>query len=130
MSKAKKSKQKQTAKTIVVATLKGKIDITRSGIGYVIVDNNAIDIMVRPSDMSNALHGDIVRVKITRENGRTGKKEGKVVEVVERRQTEFIGHIQLSDKFAFFVEVMQHDTIAPKLGQLRLKEYVEQNRKH
>jgi len=71
--------------------------------GYVIVDNNAIDIMVRPSDMSNALHGDIVRVKITRENGRTGKKEGKVVEVVERRQTEFIGHIQLSDKFAFFV---------------------------
>jgi len=31
------------------------------------------------------------------------KKEGKVVEVVERRQTEFIGHIQLSDKFAFFV---------------------------
>ncbi len=103
MSKAKKSKQKQTAKTIVVATLKGKIDITRSGMGYVIVDNNAIDIMVRPSDMSNALHGDIVRVKITRENGRTGKKEGKVVEVVERRQTEFIGHIQLSDKFAFFV---------------------------
>ena len=103
MSKAKKSKQKKTAKTIVVATLKGKIDITRSGMGYVIVDNNAIDIMVRPSDMSNALHGDIVRVKITRENGRTGKKEGKVVEVIERRQTEFIGHIQLSDKFAFFV---------------------------
>ncbi len=103
MSKEKKSKQKKTAKTIVVATLKGKIDITRSGMGYVIVDNNAIDIMVRPSDMSNALHGDIVRVKITRENGRTGKKEGKVVEVVERRQTEFIGHIQLSDKFAFFV---------------------------
>ena len=103
MSKEKKSKQKKTAKTIVVATLKGKIDITRSGMGYVIVDNNAIDIMVRPSDMSNALHGDIVRVKITRENGRTGKKEGKVVEVIERRQTEFIGHIQLSDKFAFFV---------------------------
>ena len=103
MSKAKKSKQKKTAKPIVVATLKGKIDITRSGMGYVIVDNNAIDIMVKPMDMGNALNGDTVRVKITRENGRTGKKEGKVVEVVERRQTEFIGHIQLSDKFAFFV---------------------------
>ncbi len=103
MSKAKKSKQKKSAKNIVVATLKGKIEITRSGMGYVIVDNNAIDIMVRPSDMGNALNGDIVRVKITRENGRTGKKEGKVIEVVERRQTEFIGHIQLSDKFAFFV---------------------------
>ena len=36
----------------------------------------------------------------------------------------------IHDEFAFFREVKQHITIAPKLGQLRLKEYVEQNRKH
>ncbi len=35
----------------------------------------------------------------------------------------------LFDKLAFFVEVMQHDTIAPRLGKLPLKEYVERNRK-
>lgn len=34
----------------------------------------------------------------------------------------------LFDKLAFYTEVMQHDTIAPRLGQLRLKEYVEQKR--
>ena len=34
----------------------------------------------------------------------------------------------LFDKLAFFVEVMQHDTIAPRLGKLRLKEYVERKR--
>ena len=62
MSKAKKSKQKKTAKPIVVATLKGKIDITRSGMGYVIVDNNAIDIMVKPMDMGNALHLSLIHI--------------------------------------------------------------------
>jgi hypothetical protein len=28
------------------------------------------------------------------------------------------------DKFAFFVDVMQHDVIAPQVGQLTLKEYL------
>jgi uncharacterized protein YbjT (DUF2867 family) len=28
-------------------------------------------------------------------------------------------------KFAFFVEVLQHDTIAPKMGELRLNDYVK-----
>ena len=31
----------------------------------------------------------------------------------------------MHDKFAFFVAVMQHDTIAPKLGKLQLADYVK-----
>ena len=31
----------------------------------------------------------------------------------------------LFDKMAFFIEVMQHDTIAPQLGELRLEEYIK-----
>jgi uncharacterized protein YbjT (DUF2867 family) len=31
----------------------------------------------------------------------------------------------LYDKFAFFTEVMQHDTIAPQLGELRFEEYIK-----
>lgn len=30
------------------------------------------------------------------------------------------------DKFAFFVEVVQHDTLAPPLGEMRLEDYVKQ----
>jgi uncharacterized protein YbjT (DUF2867 family) len=30
----------------------------------------------------------------------------------------------LFDKFSFFVEVMQHDVVAPPVGQLTLKEYL------
>lgn len=101
--KPKKQKQKQKQKTVTAQVLKGKLELTRSGMGYVVIDNSDGDVLVRPGDFMNALNGDIVRVKVVRENGRTGKKEGKITEVVTRRQTEFIGHIQLSTNFAFFV---------------------------
>lgn len=29
------------------------------------------------------------------------------------------------DKFAFFVEVMQHDTIAPQIGEMKFEEYIQ-----
>ena len=98
-----KSKQKQKAKIIAVQTIKGKLDVTRSGMGYVIVEDQSGDVLVRPNDFSTALHGDSVRVKVIKENARTGKKEGKITEVISRKQTEFIGHIQLSAHHAFFV---------------------------
>ena len=99
----KKSKQKSKSKITAQVTLKGKLEVTRSGIGYVIIDNVEGDVLVRPGDFTTALHGDTVRVKVIRENMRTGKKEGKITEVVARKQTEFIGHIQLSTNYAFFI---------------------------
>ncbi|MEO8174300.1 MAG: ribonuclease R, partial [Sediminibacterium sp.] len=93
-SKAKnKSKQKSKSKITAQLTLKGKLEVTRSGMGYVIVENVEGDVLVRPGDFNTALNGDTVRVKVVRENMRTGKKEGKVTEVVVRKQTEFIGHL-------------------------------------
>ncbi len=61
------------------------------------------DVLVRPGDFNTALNGDTVRVKVTKENERNGKKEGKITEVVSRKQNEFVGHIQLSTNYAFFV---------------------------
>lgn len=82
---------------------KGTLDITRSGIGYVVISDGSGDVLVRPGDFNNALHGDTVRVKVIKENLRTGKKEGRITEVVQRRQTEFIGTIQMATNFAFFI---------------------------
>lgn len=82
---------------------KGRIDITRSGMAYVIVENENIDILVRPSDFGNAFHGDTVRVEIIKENPRTKRKEGRVVEVLHRKQTEFVGHMDIGDKKAYFI---------------------------
>ncbi len=104
MSKKKtKQKSKPKSKITAQATLKGKLEVTRSGMGYVIVENVTGDVLVRPGDFNTALNGDTVRVKVIKENMRTGKKEGKIMEVVTRKQTEFIGHIQLSTNYAFFI---------------------------
>jgi ribonuclease R len=82
---------------------KGKLEITRSGMGFVVVPDMERDIIVKPGDFNTALHGDVVRVKLTRENSASGRKEGMITEVVERKQTEFMGRIQLSTNFAFFI---------------------------
>ncbi len=84
-------------------TVKGNLEITRSGIGYVVVKEENGDVLVRPNDFNTALNGDTVRVKVTKENGRTGRKEGRITEVVSRKQSEFIGHVQVSSNFAFFI---------------------------
>lgn len=104
MSKKKvKTKSKSKGKPAAQLLLKGKLEVTRSGMGYVIVENTEGDVLVRPGDFNTALNGDTVRVKVFKENMRTGKKEGKITEVISRKQTEFIGHIQLSTNYAFFI---------------------------
>ncbi|MBX7263008.1 MAG: ribonuclease R [Chitinophagaceae bacterium] len=84
-------------------TLKGILEVTNSGIGYVIMPEGVGDILVRQDNFNTAFHGDTVRVKVIKENFKSGKREGKITEVVQRKQTEFIGKLQLSNAFAFFI---------------------------
>jgi ribonuclease R len=91
---------KKTGKKKQDALVKGVLDITRSGIGYVIAEGRDNDVLVRPNDFNKAMHGDTVRVKLKQSNGR--RIEGVVEEIVERKQTEFIGDIEVKENFAFF----------------------------
>ena len=102
MNKKKNIKQ-QSFKSPQHNTLRGTLDVTRSGIGYVVIANSNGDVLVRQGDFNTALHGDTVLVKVVKENLNSGRKEGKILEVLSRKQTEFIGHLQLSTNFAFFV---------------------------
>jgi ribonuclease R len=95
----KKKKKKSSFETIYT----GRLDITRSGMGYVIVDKLDTDILVRPNGFNTALHGDTVQVKITGDTSKNGRKQGEVLDVIERKQTEFLGRIEVSSHFAFFV---------------------------
>ncbi len=88
-------------------TLKGRLDITRSGMGYVIVDKVPNDILVRPSDFNTALHGDTVRVRINGGEHKSGRQQGVVTEVVQRKQSQFMGRIEISKSFAFFIADME-----------------------
>src|SRR5690349_20431157 len=99
MHKKNKAGKKSSQTDIV----KGRLDISKSGMGYVIVEGKDKDIIVRPNDFNRAFHGDLVRVQVNKGVSKDKRQEGKIIEVAERKQTEFIGNIQMSKNFAFFI---------------------------
>jgi len=101
MNSKKKTNKKNTEDSPDI--YKGRLDVTRSGMGFVIVEGREQDILIRPSDFNTALHGDTVQVKVVSDGSRSGRSQGQVVEVVARKQLEFLGHIEISQAFAFFI---------------------------
>jgi len=97
------SKQKHTKKGSSQANIvKGRLDISRSGMGFVIVEGMDKDILVKPNDFNRAFHGDIVHVQFNAGGDKGRRAEGKITDVVERKQTAFAGTIEVSKAFAFF----------------------------
>ncbi len=89
-------------KSSQVKIVKGTLDISRSGIGFVLVEGMDKDVLVRPNDFNRAFNGDTVRVQIGKHTIPGKRIEGKITDVVERKQTEFIGNLQVGKTFAFF----------------------------
>ncbi|TCZ69326.1 ribonuclease R [Flaviaesturariibacter aridisoli] len=90
-------------------TYTGKLEVTRSGMGFVVVEGLDVDILVRPNDFNSALHGDKVRVAAN--PGHEGRRmQGTVVGVVERKQNEFIGTLHMNKGFAFVVSDSEKKT--------------------
>lgn len=83
--------------------LKGTLEITRSGMGFVTIDGLEVDILIRPSDFKTALHGDTVRVAVKEVKHGNRRMQGVVKEVISRKRSEFIGQLQMNKGFAFFV---------------------------
>jgi ribonuclease R len=104
-SKKKKQKEKQRAPA-PGKMLKGVLDITRSGMGFVSIEGMDVDIIIRPSDFNTALHGDTVRVAIKEMRSSGRRMQGIIKEVLRRKRTEFIGHLQMNKGFGFFVAEM------------------------
>ena len=95
-------KKESPKKSSQVNIVKGRLDISRSGMGYVIVEGMEKDIIIRPNDFNRALHGDIVRVQVAKGVNAGRRVEGIITDVAERKQTEFVGNIQVNKNFAFF----------------------------
>ena len=84
-----------------VPVFEGRVQMTREGFIFVIVDGQDDDIFVKASKTRNALDGDIVKVAVTkmgdaRAAARAGeratrKREGEVVEIVKRSGKTFVG---------------------------------------
>lgn len=100
MSKERSKKKNNGSRQYEVT---GTLDVTRSGNGYVVVPGNQSDVLVYAHDLNTALNGDRVKVKVIKTNPSSGKKEGRITEVVQRKQTEFTGTIQVNGKVAFLL---------------------------
>ena len=103
----KQLKGKESGRNIVT----GKIEMKRSGMAFVIpqYDRNDThdesleeDIFIADGNLGNALNNDIVRVSIF--PSRKGKRrEGQVVEVVQRSKKQLVGTIQVKKGVAYFI---------------------------
>ena len=77
--------------------------MTSDGSGFIIPDDEfENDIYVAPRKLRTALNGDKVKIYVFAK-GKGKRKEGEVVEILERAKMEFAGIVKLSDRFAFFI---------------------------
>jgi ribonuclease R len=99
----KNNRKKRKEYKPVITQYKGVFEITRSGMGFVVVQGLEKDVIIRPHDFNRAFHGDLVRVEITKGDIRIGRLQGRITQVIERKQREFIGKIEVNRDFGFFL---------------------------
>lgn len=113
----------------------GTLDIRRRSQTYVIPDDpEAQEIFVAPNNIGHALHGDTVKIQLFPAR-KMKQPEGRVVEVVKRAKTQFVGLIEIQRRFAFLIpdlKTMNVDIFIPlenlggaRNGQKALVEMVE-----
>lgn len=94
----------------------GKVDMTADGSAYIVPEDELEnDIYVAPRKLRQALHGDIVKVHVY-DRRKGNKREGEVVEILERAKVDFTGTIDISKSYAFFLaddRKMLHDIFVP-----------------
>ena len=69
----------------------GRVQMTREGYAFIIIEGEEDDVFVKASKTRGALHGDTVRVAVTRDKLDRQRREGEMVEIVERSPRPFIG---------------------------------------
>lgn len=105
-------------RNIEIPSYEGVVDFVNPRFAFIICDDLENDIWVDSRDLKFALDGDRVRVQVTGQ-GRGDRLEGKVEEVLERRRNEFVGKIEMSERFAFVVadnKKMHLDIFIPQKG--------------
>lgn len=99
---SKKRKEKKTSSS-QKKRYRGIVEVTRSGMAFVIVPTLTKDILVKQKNLNSALDGDEVLVDVIKQAKNLGRMEGTVNEVITRKKTEFTGTLQVNKNFAFLV---------------------------
>jgi ribonuclease R len=82
----------------------GKLQAHAKGFGFLIPDEEGQkDVFIPSTSMNGAMNGDKISVKVTREDSNTKKREGEVVEIIERNTTKIVGVYEDCKNFGFVV---------------------------
>ncbi len=76
----------------LLSEVEGRIEGHRDGHGFVIRNDGEPSVYLAPQDMRHVMHGDQVRARIQRYD-RKGRPEGRVLDIVERRDKPIIGRL-------------------------------------
>lgn len=100
--------------------VEGTVDMKSTGKAYVILDDESgEDVFISSNNTGHALHGDRVKVAMFPKR-RDKKPEGEIVEVLQRKHTDFVGVLHISHGYVFVVPDMDSipvDIFVPK-GEL------------
>lgn len=82
--------------------LEGVLQLTARGAGFVILDDKDLgDVYIPQKYVYQSLDKDKVRIQIYKKG--KNRDEGRIVEVIERERTQFVGTLNVHDKYAFFI---------------------------
>lgn len=81
--------------------LRGIADVTKSGAAYIIIDGLDEDVYVPHKFVMGAMQGDLVAVRLIK--SKKNKLEGAITKIIKRGQESYLGTIEVSERFAFFV---------------------------
>jgi ribonuclease R len=119
--------------------IRGRVQGHPDGYGFLIPDDGSPDLFLNPSEMSRVLHGDRALV---RESGvdRRGRREGSIVEVLERAHRRVVGRLHEEHGIALLVpedKRISQDILVPRealagaqAGQVAVVEIIQQPDHH
>lgn len=83
--------------------LEGSIKFNAGGSAYLVSTDLPKDIYINKANTGKALHLDTVKIRVIENKTNDRPFEGEVIEIIQRFKTEFVGVIQKTNKFTFFI---------------------------
>ena len=119
--------------------IKGKVQGHPDGFGFLIPEDGSADLVLSEKEMHRVLHGDTVMARVGGED-RRGRREAKIVEVLEHANTRVVGRLYEEHGIKFVVaenrRISQDFLVAAgehggaQAGQVVMLEIMQQPSKH
>ncbi|HRQ04815.1 MAG TPA: ribonuclease R [Nitrosomonas halophila] len=103
--------------------IKGVVQGHSDGFGFLVPDDESGDLFLSPKEMHKVLHGDRVIVRVSGID-RRGRRECKIVEVLERANTSLVGRVYTEHGICFVIpedKRINQEILIPKEGAMQAR---------